>query len=88
MVGMDLAAKKSDRNPLRGDLAPRTPLLGIDPRDPAELSGVTPLTVDRMEASEGVLRGKVHSLVKDRVRRPTKAECQLVNPAQEQTNLA
>ena len=56
---MNLAAKRSDRNPLLGDLAPRTPLLDIERREPAEFSRVTPFTVHRMEASEGVLRDKV-----------------------------
>jgi transcriptional regulator with XRE-family HTH domain len=39
-------------------------LLGIDQRQLAELSGVSLPTVQRMEASEGNVRGVVDSLMK------------------------
>src|SRR6188508_2495085 len=39
-------------------------LLGIDQRRLAELSGLSVPTIQRMEASEGVIRGNVDSLVK------------------------
>jgi transcriptional regulator with XRE-family HTH domain len=39
-------------------------LLGIDQRELAELSGLSLPTVQRMEASEGVVRGTVDSLMK------------------------
>ena len=39
-------------------------LLGIDQRKLAELSGLSLPTIQRMEASEGVVRGNVDSLMK------------------------
>ncbi|HEU4618021.1 MAG TPA: helix-turn-helix transcriptional regulator [Gammaproteobacteria bacterium] len=39
-------------------------LLGIDQRELAKLSGLSVPTIQRMEASEGVIRGNVDSLVK------------------------
>lgn len=39
-------------------------LLGIDQRDLAERSGLSVPTVQRMEASDGVVRGTVDSLMK------------------------
>jgi len=39
-------------------------LLGIDQRRLAELCGLSVPTVQRMEASEGVIRGNVDSLMK------------------------
>ena len=39
-------------------------LLGIDQRQLAELAGVSLPTIQRMEASEGVIRGNVDSLMK------------------------
>ena len=39
-------------------------LLGIDQRRIAELSGLSVPTIQRMEASEGVIRGNVDSLMK------------------------
>lgn len=39
-------------------------LLGIDQRQLAEASGLSLPTIQRMEASEGVVRGNVDSLVK------------------------
>jgi transcriptional regulator with XRE-family HTH domain len=39
-------------------------LLGIDQRKLAELSGLSLPTIQRMEASEGVIRGNVDSLMK------------------------
>lgn len=39
-------------------------LLGIDQRTLAEASGLSLPTIQRMEASEGVIRGNVDSLVK------------------------
>jgi transcriptional regulator with XRE-family HTH domain len=39
-------------------------LLGVDQRRLAELSGLSVPTIQRMEASEGVIRGNVDSLVK------------------------
>lgn len=39
-------------------------LLGIDQRRLAELSGLSVPTIQRMEASEGMIRGNVDSLMK------------------------
>lgn len=39
-------------------------LLGIDQRQLAELSGLSVPTIQRMEASGGVIRGNVNSLMK------------------------
>jgi transcriptional regulator with XRE-family HTH domain len=39
-------------------------LLGIDQRQLAELSGLSVPTIQRMEASDGVVRGNVDSLTK------------------------
>lgn len=39
-------------------------LLGIDQRQLAELSGLSVPTIQRMEASDGVIRGNVDSLMK------------------------
>ncbi|MFZ5732246.1 MAG: helix-turn-helix domain-containing protein [Pseudomonadota bacterium] len=39
-------------------------LLGIDQRKLAELSGLSLPTIQRMEASDGVVRGVVDSLIK------------------------
>ena len=39
-------------------------LLGIDQRKLAELSGLSLPTIQRMETSEGVIRGNVDSLMK------------------------
>ena len=39
-------------------------LLGIDQRQMAELSGLSLPTIQRMEASDGVVRGNVDSLMK------------------------
>src|SRR5579872_5475448 len=39
-------------------------LVGIDQREMAELSGLSVPTIQRMEASEGVIRGTVDSLMK------------------------
>jgi transcriptional regulator with XRE-family HTH domain len=39
-------------------------LLGIDQRRLAELAGLSLPTIQRMEASDGVIRGNVDSLVK------------------------
>jgi transcriptional regulator with XRE-family HTH domain len=39
-------------------------LVGIDQRKLAELSGLSLPTIQRMEASEGVIRGNVDSLMK------------------------
>ena len=39
-------------------------LLGIDQRQLADLAGLSVPTIQRMEASEGVIRGNVESLMK------------------------
>ena len=39
-------------------------LLGIDQRELAKLSGLSLPTIQRMEASDGVIRGNVDSLMK------------------------
>jgi transcriptional regulator with XRE-family HTH domain len=39
-------------------------LLGIDQRQMAELSGLSVPTIQRMESSDGVIRGNVDSLMK------------------------
>ena len=40
-------------------------LLGIDQRKLAELSGLSLPTIQRMEASDGVIRGKSHMMLND-----------------------
>ena len=47
-----------------GQLRASRALLGIDQRKLAELSGLSLPTIQRMEASEGVIRGNVNSLMK------------------------
>ena len=47
-----------------GQLRASRALLGIDQRRLAELSGLSLPTIQRMEASEGVIRGNVNSLMK------------------------
>lgn len=39
-------------------------LLGIDQRELAELAGLSVPTIQRMEASDGVIRGNVDSMMK------------------------
>ena len=47
-----------------GQLRAARALLGVDQRQLAELSGLSVPTIQRMEASEGVIRGNVDSLMK------------------------
>ena len=47
-----------------GQLRAARGLLGIDQRKLAELSGLSLPTIQRMEASDGVIRGNVDSLMK------------------------
>lgn len=47
-----------------GQLRASRALLGIDQRKLAELAGLSLPTIQRMEASEGVIRGNVDSLMK------------------------
>jgi len=47
-----------------GQMRAARALLGIDQRRLAELSGLSLPTIQRMEASEGVVRGNVDSLMK------------------------
>jgi transcriptional regulator with XRE-family HTH domain len=47
-----------------GQLRASRALLGIDQRKLAELSGLSLPTIQRMEASEDVIRGNVDSLMK------------------------
>jgi len=47
-----------------GQLRAARALLGIDQRTLAERAGVSVATIQRMERSEGVVRGTVDSLVK------------------------
>ena len=47
-----------------GQLRAARALLGLDQRELAELSGLSLPTVQRMEASDGVIRGNVDSLMK------------------------
>ncbi|MDA8051838.1 MAG: helix-turn-helix transcriptional regulator [Rhodospirillales bacterium] len=47
-----------------GQMRAARALLGIDQRHLAELSGLSLPTIQRMEASEGVIRGQVDSLMK------------------------
>jgi transcriptional regulator with XRE-family HTH domain len=47
-----------------GQMRAARALLGIDQRQLAQLSGLSLPTIQRMEASEGVVRGNVDSLVK------------------------
>lgn len=47
-----------------GQLRAARALLGIDQRTLAELAGLSVPTIQRMEKSDGVVRGKVDSLMK------------------------
>jgi transcriptional regulator with XRE-family HTH domain len=47
-----------------GQMRAARALLGLDQRDLAELSGLSLPTIQRMEASDGVIRGNVDSLTK------------------------
>lgn len=47
-----------------GQLRAARALLGIDQRRLAELAGLSAPTIQRMEASDGVIRGTVDSLTK------------------------
>jgi transcriptional regulator with XRE-family HTH domain len=47
-----------------GQLRAARALLGIDQRQLAELSGLSVPTIQRMEGSDGVIRGNVDSLTK------------------------
>ena len=47
-----------------GQLRAARALLGIDQRDLADMSDLSAPTIQRMEASEGVIRGNVDSLMK------------------------
>jgi transcriptional regulator with XRE-family HTH domain len=47
-----------------GQLRAARALLGIDQRKLAEISGLSVPTIQRMEASDGVIRGNVDSLMK------------------------
>ncbi len=47
-----------------GQMRAARALLGIDQRQLAERSGLSLPTIQRMEASEGVIRGNVDSLMK------------------------
>jgi len=47
-----------------GQLRAARALLGIDQRHLADLSGLSVPTIQRMEGSEGVIRGNVDSLMK------------------------
>jgi len=47
-----------------GQLRAARALLGIDQRRLAEISGLSVPTIQRMEASDGVVRGNVDSLMK------------------------
>lgn len=47
-----------------GQLKAARALLGIDQKELAELSGLSVPTIQRMEGSEGVIRGNVDSLMK------------------------
>lgn len=47
-----------------GQLRAARALLGVDQKRLAELAGVSLPTIQRMEASEGVVRGQIESLVK------------------------
>ena len=47
-----------------GQMRAARALLGIDQRKLAELSGLSLPTIQRMEASDGVVRGNVDSLMK------------------------
>ncbi|MBL8894466.1 MAG: helix-turn-helix transcriptional regulator, partial [Rhizobiales bacterium] len=46
-----------------GQMRAARALLGIDQRQLAELSGLSVPTIQRMEASDGVVRGNVDSLM-------------------------
>jgi transcriptional regulator with XRE-family HTH domain len=47
-----------------GQLRASRALLGIDQRELAEIAGLSVPTIQRMEASDGVIRGNVDSLMK------------------------
>ena len=47
-----------------GQLRASRALLGIDQRELAEIAGLSVPTIQRMEASDGVIRGNIESLTK------------------------
>ena len=47
-----------------GQLRAARALLGVDQRELAEIAGLSVPTIQRMEASDGVIRGNVDSLMK------------------------
>jgi transcriptional regulator with XRE-family HTH domain len=49
---------------IAGQMRAARALLGLDQRALAELSGLSLPTIQRMEASDGVIRGNVDSLMK------------------------
>jgi len=60
-------------------------LLNIDQRQMAELSDLSVLTIQRMEASDGVVRGNVDSLMK-LVSALDNAGIELINPGSSSTS--
>jgi transcriptional regulator with XRE-family HTH domain len=68
---MNVLAGETHSNPRRSrtiitaaQLRATRALLGIDQRKLADMAGLSLPTIQRMEASEGVIRGNVDSLVK------------------------
>src|SRR5262249_16988681 len=55
---------KAERMISAGQMRAARALLGIDQRELADLSGLSVPTMQRMEASDGVVRGNVDSLMK------------------------
>jgi DNA-binding XRE family transcriptional regulator len=56
--------QKSDRMITAAQMRAARALAGIDQRELAEKSGLSVPTIQRMEASDGVIRGNVDSLMK------------------------
>ena len=59
-----IISQKSDRMITAAQMRAARALAGIDQRELAEKSGLSVPTIQRMEASDGVIRGNVDSLMK------------------------
>ena len=64
MAAVDQVRADARRIVMAAQLRASRALLGIDQRKLAEMAGLSLPTIQRMEASEGVIRGNVDSLVK------------------------
>ena len=65
VLGSEIHSNPRSRNIITAaQLRATRALLGIDQRKLADMAGLSLPTIQRMEASEGVIRGNVDSLVK------------------------